>query len=383
MKVVLFIGELKAGGAERQIINLANGIAARTHRVFLITIFPGGNLCSLVSNSEYLTHIPVWNEKKYCKISRFFQILFSPIILIYLLSRIQPNIVYSFLGLTNLIAWIATRFGFSKKLVWGLRSGKRKLVWKQSIPDLLSRLISRSVPLVIANSELGKEYYFHKGYRPIKMCSIPNGVDVDYFKPYEKAGTILRNKLNIKEGKFVIGIAGRINPVKNLELFFHSAEIVLETNRQLVFVVVGAGEMSYIEKLKKLNRKLQIEQHVIWIGFQDDMIGVYNLFDLLVSSSSVEGSPNTVLEAMACGTPCIVTDVGDSARIVNDPNCVVPPGYPEALSAAINQFIETDHSPEYKSLLRKRIVDNYSIEIMVQRTMDAFRIFIPLKYQQN
>ena len=107
------------------------------------------------------------------------------------------------------------------------------------------------------------------------------------------------------------------------------------------------------------------------------MVGVYNLIDLLVSSSIVEGSPNVVLEAMACETPCIVTDVGDSARIVNDPALVIPPGNPEALAVAIGQFINSDHTKNHKNLLRQRIVDNHSVDSMVQHTLDAFIQYLP------
>ena len=99
------------------------------------------------------------------------------------------------------------------------------------------------------------------------------------------------------------------------------------------------------------------------------MPAVYNALDLATSASITEGFPNVVGEAMACGTPCVVTDVGDSAWIVGDAGIVVPPRRPEALAAGWNTALAglEDLAPR----ARRRIVGHFSVERLVKKTEEA------------
>jgi len=98
---------------------------------------------------------------------------------------------------------------------------------------------------------------------------------------------------------------------------------------------------------------------------------VMSAFDVLCSSSVAEGFSNVVGEAMACGTPCVVTDVGDSARVVAECGTVVPPSAPRALSDALLSLLALE--PEQRRLLgtqgRKRVADHFSVPRLVARTV--------------
>jgi glycosyltransferase involved in cell wall biosynthesis len=102
-----------------------------------------------------------------------------------------------------------------------------------------------------------------------------------------------------------------------------------------------------------------------------DIPKVMNGIDILVLSSASEAFPNVVCEAMASGTPCVVTDVGDSAIIVDKTGWVVPPQNPVLLADAIHKAI-ADYRGN-KTIARKRIVDNYSIDKMVEAYQDLWK----------
>jgi glycosyltransferase involved in cell wall biosynthesis len=133
---------------------------------------------------------------------------------------------------------------------------------------------------------------------------------------------------------------------------------------------VGDGEEAYKKSLELSSRELGLSDRLIWAGFKKDMCSVFNALDVLCSASYGEGCPNVVGEAMACGVPCVVTNVGASAEIVGDLGIVVPSGDPKMLADGLLAMIE--RLPEIEpERLRSRIVENFSIEIMVDKTEKA------------
>ena len=122
-------------------------------------------------------------------------------------------------------------------------------------------------------------------------------------------------------------------------------------------------------KLVSLIKKYQITDLVKLLGLRDDIPNIMNEIDVHVLSSSTEGFPNVVAEAMACGTPCIVTDVGESAFIVGNTGWVVPPKRPELLSNSINEAILHWKTNQWKlriSQAKSRIKENFNINNTVK-----------------
>jgi len=143
---------------------------------------------------------------------------------------------------------------------------------------------------------------------------------------------------------------------------------------------VGDGPDSYKSKLRALAEELRLTEKLIWAGFRDDLAAVYNALDLLTSSSYGEGFPNVVAEAMACGIPCVVTDVGDSACIVGDTGLVVPPKDPEALSNGWKEILalsQLDREARGKAS-RARIVEEFSVNQLVERTQTVLEGLLQL-----
>jgi glycosyltransferase involved in cell wall biosynthesis len=368
MRILFFIGQLKTGGAERQLVNLCKGLSTRDHRIFLTVIFPGGQLSKIVEGIKNIELISLWKFRSNCFIVRFVQILFSPVLLGNRIKNSNPDAIYSLLLLTNLIAWLATRGKNADKLIWGLRSSSIRLIWKQAFPEKICAYISTTVPLIIINSYAGLYYYQKRGYRPERFRVISNGIDVEYFQFQPDKRKLFRQELGLSEKHILVGIVARLIPVKNHALFFEAAARVVEQRDDVCFLVVGEGDPAYSQELLEKVESLGIDELVFWLGYREDMVAIYNALDLLVSSSTGEGFPNVIGEAMACGAPCVVTDVGDSARIVGNPNCVVKPNDSTLLAGAICEVLQQDDRFYESKQLRSRIIENYSLQILIEST---------------
>jgi glycosyltransferase involved in cell wall biosynthesis len=136
------------------------------------------------------------------------------------------------------------------------------------------------------------------------------------------------------------------------------------------FVCVGGGPAQYQTRLQTLAKNLGLGERLLWLGPREDMPAVYNALDIAVSSSSYgEGLSNAIGEAMACGVPCAVTDIGDSAWIVGGTGEVVPVKDPVALRNAIERLLDQkSHTP---AQIRLRIVEQLSVERLVVNTERA------------
>lgn len=368
MTITLFIGSLKIGGAERQITLLAKGLAKKGHKVNVVTIFPGGELEEELLSCPEITLSSLWSKRSKRMFVRIFQLILSPLIL---RKHIKgSDVLYSMLETSNFIAWLATRWLKKPCLIWGIRSSKMEGHWKMAFFEKLCAIVSPTVNLVIANSNAGVKDMLARGYKPKKYIVIHNGIDIERFRFDKKAREDFRAKIGVSSNQKLIGIVGRLDPMKDHYTFLQAAALVLQNLKNVKFLCVGDGPSHYAKKLKELSKKLGIENKVIWLGAQKDMPTIYSALDLLVSSSYGEGFSNVIGEAMACGVPCIVTDVGDSALIVGNMGIVVPPKDPQKLAQAIVSLLKGNIN-KTREAIRKRIVENFSLQIFIDKTEKA------------
>jgi glycosyltransferase involved in cell wall biosynthesis len=238
----------------------------------------------------------------------------------------------------------------------------------------LSRHLSRFADLIITNSHSGREYHVGLDYPADRTIVIHNGVDTHEFDRDPEAGHKLRREWGIGEHERLIAVIGRLDPMKDHSTFLRAAALLARQRQDVRFICVGTGPAHLKEHLRALSRDCGLDGRLIWLDESSDMRSVYNAIDVLASTSQYgEGFPNVVGEAMACGVPCVVTDVGDSARVVGDAGVVTPPGDPGAVAAAFRQTLESlaTHEVDLASRARQRIVEHFSAEAMVSRTERA------------
>lgn len=284
----------------------------------------------------------------------------------------QPKIVQTWMYHANLVGGLIAWLKGHRAIFWGIHH--TNLVAGATGPstrivDRLCAMLSSLVPQgIVACAERAKEVHVANGYAARKFTVIPNGYDVNRFAPDEAAGAEVRRELEISGGGPVIGMVGRWDPHKDHANLIAAASVLRENWPDLQLVLAGTNCDPDNNALSQLLLQAGILRNTHLLGQRKDIPAVMNALDLHVLSSRGEAFPNVVAEAMACGTPCVVTDVGDAAVIVGDTGLVVPPRDSEALADAIMQLLSERGSQAWaarREAARRRISEHFSIERMV------------------
>lgn len=258
-----------------------------------------------------------------------------------LLARERPDAVQTWMYHADLIGGLAARMAGVSALAWGIRnsgayldrsSRSARLVLK--LCARLSGWLPRAVVCAARDSAMRHQQY---GYRADRLVVISNGYDLSRFQPDAEAGRRMRQLWRVPGDTPLVGCVARWDPLKDhANLLGAVAALVRDgRDRGMYCVLVGRGMSPGNAELAGLIERHGLRGRVLLAGPSDDVPAVMNALDLHVLSSCAEGFPNVVAEAMACGTPCVVTDVGDAAHILGATGPVVAPEQPEALAQGI------------------------------------------------
>ena len=365
MKIAFLIRSLDRGGAERQLVCLANGLATMGHQVAVMVFYGGGELESELDGVQLL------DLKKAGRwdLPGFLARLAGCV------RGYKPDILHGYLGTANALTVLLKPFMSRVPVVWGLRASDMDLShydWLSRWSFVLERNLSRFADLIIVNSRSGLDYARKKGFASENMQVVPNGVDTKLFKPDREAGKPLRAEWGVGDDEILVGLVARIDPIKDHQLFLKAAALLPERLPKARFVCVGGGDLAYLDKLKGSARELGLEDRLTWAGSRADMPVVYNSLDICCLSSQSEGFPNVLAEAMACGVPCVSTDVGDARHILGDSGVAVARRAPEELAEAVRETVERIRKEGVPDV-RSRIVDNFSLDKMVERAEELLR----------
>lgn len=367
MRILFLIRSLNRGGAERQLITLSKELHYLGHSVSVAVFYAEGDLDKELEASGVTIHNLM--KKGRWDVIPFF------IRLISLTREVRPEIIYSFMGIPNIISIFLKPFFHKTRMVWGVRSSDMRLEKYDKFSIISYKLeifLSRFAEKIICNSRAGLLHSAASGFSANKLSVVENGIDTHYFIPSLDERLSFRKTWNVAEDEVLIGVVARLDVMKDHKTFLRAASIALKANTHLKFICVGAGTESYKLDLLKVCLDLGISDKVIWAGPQVEMRKVFNMLDVLVSSSSFgEGFSNSIAEAMSCGIPCVVTDVGDSCLIVGKEGICIPKEDPESLANGILTMVErlTNERSQLKSAARQRIVDNFSVEKLIEKTI--------------
>jgi glycosyltransferase involved in cell wall biosynthesis len=363
LKVLFLARQLNIGGAERQLVTLANELAARGHEIVIASYYPGGALSKMIDPARIRV---ISYEKK----SRWdlFTLLFKTLKIV---RDEQPTVLHGWMHTQNVVATVARVLNPKVTMVWCVRASNLETVldWAEKLTIWLQARLSRFADCIIVNSMAGLEYAVEGGLPREKMLFIPNGIDTNLFYPNDDEGKRVRAQWGVEDGAKIVGNVARFDPIKNHPMFLKAAALVAAQRPDVRFVCVGHGKDSYLQELKQLSRTLGIEKQVHWIQAESDVRAIYNAVDVFCASSLSEGFPNVIGEAMACGRHCVVTDVGDSALVVGDTGVVVPSDNAEALAAGLLDRLESEQPLNLRA--RQRILENFTVAILGDKSEHA------------
>jgi glycosyltransferase involved in cell wall biosynthesis len=361
--VVHVITELNVGGAERMLEKLVLRMDRKKFSNHVVSMTDVGSVGERIAHGG----IPVCG----LGMKRGRPGLGGATRLARLLKTASPDIVQTWLYHADLLGLIIGRMAGVKRVIWGIRCSNMNFHNYGRLTGLTVRInamLSSLTDAIVVNSEAGKEVHRRLGFASDKMETIPNGFDVQKYAPDESERRRILLELNLPSNVILIGLVARWDPMKDQTTFLKAASVVARRNDTVHFVMVGLGMEESNESIACHTTRGVLRDRVHLLGMRKDISGITAALDIACSSSAYgEGCPNSIGEAMACGVPCVVTDVGDSARIVGDTGRVVPPQDPAALVNAWSDLIALGREGRRRLGMagRRRIEEHFEISRIV------------------
>jgi glycosyltransferase involved in cell wall biosynthesis len=272
----------------------------------------------------------------------------------------------------NLLASIVGRLAGIGAICWNVRRSGfkgRTLPLSTRAIARLGGLLSYSLPdVVVYCAHAAAKKHVEAGYSRHRVAVIHNGIDTRIFAPSSSAGSTIRKELQINPRTALIGSVGRFHPDKDHPTLFKALQAITETHPDFRCLLLGPEAGPDNPELVQLVAEFGLTDRMTLLGAREDVPAVLNALDLHVTSSATEAFPNVIVEAMACGTPCVTTDVGDAREIIDGHGWVVPPRSPAALAAAISEALSLRSSPRWEGLRkagRNHCEQTFSIVAMV------------------
>ena len=362
MKIIHIISSLDFGGAEKTLFNICKNDKNNEHIIISLTNL--GEYGKILKKKNFSVHV--------CDMKSTIFSLFSFYCLIRILKKYKPDIVQTWMYHGDFVGSFAARIAGVKKIIWGIRHGNLEFGKSKLTTILISRLLAKlswSIPkLIIVCAKSAMNFHEKIGYDRKKMYLINNGYDLSIFKKTKIKKTSIREVHKINKKTPLLATVGRYSYEKDHKNLFKALKILKTKNFKFRYLLIGPKINYDNSELVSQIKMYNLEDVVILLGIRKDIPIIMREIDLHILSSNSEAFPNVVAEAMACGVPCVVTNVGEASFIVGKTGWVVPPNNPVSLSNSIKKALAELGTKKWKSksnLARLRIKKNFEINNMI------------------
>lgn len=294
--------------------------------------------------------------------------------LVHWLRRDPPDVIQTWMYHADLVGGLAAKLAGRIPVAWGIRHStlnpkgtKRMTFWTAMA---CARLSSWLPARIVCCSEVARLVHVQLGYADDKIMVIPNGFDLEEFRPDPTARQIVRQELGIPKEVPLIGLVARFHPQKDHRNFIQASAILQARLPECHFLLCGDRITWENSELTGWIEAAGVRDRFHLLGAREDIPCLMAALDISSTSAAYgEAFPNVIGESMACGVPCVATDVGDAGIIVGDTGVIVRPADPEALADGWAKLLMNMGREERLQLGlagRQRISERYSLESIVR-----------------
>ena len=350
VKVVRIVTRLNIGGVAHHVANLMRGLDRTKYEQQLVCGFEGAGEGSMREHiqAQGVTPILISQLVGNPRLNVSDALAFAHIVR--LLRRERPLILHTHTSKAGLLGRLAARLTGVPIVVHtfhGLVLKGHYGPLKTNVVRTVERWLARfSDRLIAVGDEDKKDLLAYRIAPTHKIDVIPLGLELNHFIDSRKRRGVLHHELGLDSANKLIGIVGRIAPIKNHRLFFDAMTRVLAAHATAHVVVAGDGDLR--PEMERYVREIGIANSVSFLGWRHDLPQVYTDLDVVVISSNNEGTPVSAIEAMAAGRPVVATRVGSLPDVISDGETgyLVAPGNVEQLASAIERVLRDDETTD-------------------------------------
>lgn len=286
----------------------------------------------------------------------------------------KPSLVQGWMHHGNLAALLA---GTGAPVVWNIRHSLSDVAHEKPLTRAILRLcgrLSTRPAAIIYNSATAARQYADHGYDDRRAIVIPNGFDCERYSPNSAARAKIGGLFNVAPHAVAVVMVARLHPMKDHQRLLAAVAAARRRGHDIHLVFAGTGLEAAPVGWREMLHEIP-EDRLTFAGQRDDVADWLPGADIVALPSAWgEGFPNVLGEALACGVPCVATDIGDSAHVVGEAGLIVPPADTLALEAAISHLASLGHDArkELGAAGRRRVISRWSIASIARRYADLY-----------
>ena len=363
-RILQIIPTLVQGGAEKQLTLLATGLEKGRYDVHVCALTSAGPYADVLGDSRIPVHVVGKSWKidpgAYWRLKRH-------------IRAVQPDIVQTWIFAANCYGRQAAISCRVPRIVAAERCVDR---WKLPYQFAIDRHLAQRSDALVAPSEGVRQFYVGHGLPEDKFHVIHNGVTTATL-PTSLTRDELLVELDLPQHTRLIGAVGRLWPQKRWKDAIWAAELLSVVRDDVHLLILGEGPQRW--RLERFAKQVHLRGKIHFLGHRDDALKMLPHFDCLWLSSSYEGLPNSILEAMVAGVPVVATDIPGNRDLVisHETGYLVPVGDRAAFARQTLQLLEDESlRKEMGNAAKRRVADHFSVDKMIRRYDEFYQQLI-------